>query len=283
VPGRDYGDERTRGSGVSGRDYGDRNRAVWDVVAAKYAADVDADVAALVAGRTTLFDYEVEHIGGLKTWCKRAIVLQCSHGQDALSLWTLGAAEIVGIDFSARMLAVARRKSELLGAPATWVEADALDVPAEFNGTADLVYTGKGALPWIADLNAWAQVVARLLRPGGRMLLTEGHPLDWVWDVHADTFRMDPGSGGYFARQPVPNRDFPQSACRRLSPSDDAARLAVEYQWTTARIVNAVLEAGLVLDRLDEHARPYWDKFPHIPKDELELVPHVLVVVAHTR
>ena len=35
------------------------------------------------------------------------------------------------------------------------------------DATADLVYTGKGALIWMPDLARWADEVARLLRPGG--------------------------------------------------------------------------------------------------------------------
>ena len=32
----------------------------------------------------------------------------------------------------------------------------------------DLVYTGIGALCWLPDIRAWAEVVARLLRPKRR-------------------------------------------------------------------------------------------------------------------
>src|SRR6267378_3877375 len=188
-------------------DYPDRNRQVWNVVAAKYTSEVENQVAALAAGQTTLLEYEIRLLGTLQNWCRRAVVLQCSHGQDALSLWKLGVAEVIGIDFSPRMLALAQRKSQLLGAAATWIEADALEAPGELNGSADLVYTGKGALPWIPALDRWAEVVARLLRPGGRVLLTEGHPLDWVWDVQASIPQIDPESGGYFAQRPIGNRD----------------------------------------------------------------------------
>jgi SAM-dependent methyltransferase len=266
---------------LSQADVRDRNRRVWNVVAAKYAADVDDHVAALTAGQTTLLDYELSLLGTLQSWCRRAIVLQCSHGQDVLSLWKLGVAEVIGIDFSAPMLELARRKTQLLGAAATWFEADALEPPAELDGSADLVYTGKGSLPWLPALDRWAAVVARLLRPGGRLLLTEGHPLDWVWDAQASTFQIDPERGGYFAQQPIGNRDFPQSAYRRLSATDQLDAGPMEYQWTTAQIVNAVLDAGLVLDRLEEHPQPFWPKFPHVAPATLHVLPHVLVLLAH--
>jgi SAM-dependent methyltransferase len=259
----------------------ERNRRAWNVVAGVYEQNVERDVADLRDGRTTFLDYERELLGDLGQWCRNALVLQCSHGLDALSLWTAGAAEVVGVDSSARMLDLARRKSALLGAPATWIECDVLDVPAELDGSMDLVYTGKGSLPWISELDRWAQVIVRVLRRRGRLLLTEGHPLDWVWDPDASTYGLDQRSGGYFADQPVENRDFPSSAFARLSAPGEPTPGPVEHHWTTAMIVNALIGAGLVLDRLEEHAEPFWSKFPNMPPDTRHVLPHVLLVLAH--
>ena len=58
--------------------------------------------------------------------------------------------------------------------------------PAELDGTADLVYTGRGSLIWLGDLDAWAAVIARLLSPTGRFVLFEGHPVEWLFDADAD-------------------------------------------------------------------------------------------------
>jgi SAM-dependent methyltransferase len=43
--------------------------------------------------------------------------------------------------------------------------------------TFDLVYTGAGALCWLPDVRRWAQTVAALLRPGGRLFIREGRPV----------------------------------------------------------------------------------------------------------
>jgi ubiquinone/menaquinone biosynthesis C-methylase UbiE len=72
---------------------------------------------------------------------------------------------VIGVDISDNMIACARAKSDQLGAPATWYCCDILDTPSHLNQTADLVYTGRGALNWIMDIEAWATVVARLLKP----------------------------------------------------------------------------------------------------------------------
>lgn len=121
--------------------------AFWNEIADWYGErDEGAAIAFLRSGGNYLFPAERKALGDLKPWCRRAIHLQCSHGNDALSLLHQGAKEVVGVDISDRRLAVARRKTQALGAPATWYCCDVLQTPQVLNATADLVYTGKGAL-----------------------------------------------------------------------------------------------------------------------------------------
>src|SRR5512147_1728588 len=154
------------------------NRAAWDEASERYERWFDEAVALIRSGGSNLFGAEMELIGDLHGRCRRAIHLQCAGGRDTLSLWNLGADEVVGVDFSPRMLELAGRLTAATGAPARWVEADVLDVPHDLDGTADLLYTGRGAIIWLQDLDRWAAVLRRLLAPGGRLLIFDGHPAE---------------------------------------------------------------------------------------------------------
>ncbi|HEY8600021.1 MAG TPA: class I SAM-dependent methyltransferase, partial [Thermomicrobiales bacterium] len=134
------------------------NRHAWNEGAARYDEQFAASVARLRDGGHALYPPEVRFLGDLRPWCRRAIHLQCAGGEDTLSLWNLGASEVVGVDISDAMIAIARRKSEVLGAPARWFQSDILETPHELDRTADLVYTGKGALNWLHDIDGWARV-----------------------------------------------------------------------------------------------------------------------------
>jgi len=251
------------------------NERVWDVVArSKYARDVDEDVAFIKAGGISLMSHERRLLGDLASWCGRAIHLQCSHGLDALSLWRLGAGEVIGVDMSEEMLALADRKARLLAAPATWVHSNVLDVPAELNATADLVYTGKGAVPWVMDLDRWAAVIERLLKPGGRLFVFEGHPLNWVWEPDATDYKLRPDGGDYFWEEPRANRDFPGSDFTQEMPSASPAPRARERQWTLGEVVTKLADAGLRFERLEEHPEQYWPLFSEIPQVVVERLPH---------
>src|SRR4051812_44423833 len=103
------------------------NRLAWDEAAERYEGWFDEAVALIRSGAVNLFGAEVELMGDLHGRCRRAIHLQCAAGRDTLSLWNLGAEEVVGIDFSPRMLELARRLSAATHAPARWIEADVVD------------------------------------------------------------------------------------------------------------------------------------------------------------
>lgn len=246
--------------------------AFWDEIADTYshgeAGETEA-IELLRNGGSFLFESERQLLGDLRPWCVRAIHLQCSGGLDALSLLRQGAAEVVGVDISERLLASARRKTEALGAAATWRRTDILQTPAELDGTADLVYTGKGALCWMLDLPAWANVAARLLAPGGRLFLFEAHPMTWVWDHEAATFVLDREYGDYFSEK---LREGLFSRVTKATPR--------YHQCTMAQVVNSVIGAGLVLEQLHEYPEPFWNQFPNIPIDTLHCLPQTFALLA---
>jgi SAM-dependent methyltransferase len=255
--------------------------SAWDVTAKVYRRDLERDIGMLRRGEISLQAPELGYLNDLGSWCKRAVHLQCAGGTDTLSLWKLGAAEVVGVDISAQMIAVAELKSMALQAPARWHCCDVIDTPHELDGAADLVYTGKGALPWMMDIEAWASVVARLLRPGGRLYVYEGHPLDWVWDMEASTYQLSPHTGSYFSEQVAQDRGWPMSS-DPIREHADRDRLHVhERQWTLGQIMNSLVAAGLRLARFEEHPDMFWNQFPNLPADLASRLPHTFSLLMH--
>ena len=126
----------------------------WDLAAGKYADTIDADVAALLAGALGLSPPERDVLLPLVDESTRLLHLQCSHGQTALGLWRATGCEVVGLDGSAAMLAIAREKSLRLEAPSErvrFVKADVLAPPSELAGWATVLLTSSGALPWVRE------------------------------------------------------------------------------------------------------------------------------------
>lgn len=132
------------------------NQAFWDEVAPHHARSEFYAVERFLAEPDRLGDIESAEIGDVSG---RAIChLQCHIGLDTLSLARRGA-EVTGVDFSAESLRIARELAERTGIPATFVESDALSAAETLDAQYDVVFTTRGVLMWIADINGWARTV----------------------------------------------------------------------------------------------------------------------------
>ena len=256
------------------REMHDGNRSAWNEAAAHYADTLEEGIIFLRGGGTNFCEAERPYLADLGAWCGRAIHLQCAGGTDTLSLWNLGAKEVIGVDISGDMIAVARAKSDALSAPAEWFCCDVLDTPHELDGTADLVYTGRGAINWLHDMEAWAKVVSRLLKPGGRLFLFEGHPLSWIWDLTATELKLDPVYGDYFRVEAVADQGWGPTYVGDLSKPKEELSHKYESQKTFVQIISPLLAAGLRLERLEEHAETYWQAFERLPPEVVSKLPN---------
>jgi SAM-dependent methyltransferase len=229
----------------------------WESRVPVHAASRTYDLDGLVAGQKRLSDvvaFDEPHLGDLTG--RDVVHLQCHIGTDTLSLARLGA-RVTGLDFSPAALAVARDITVRAGLDVTFVESELYGaVDALGAGRFDLVYTGIGALCWLPDVRRWAATVAALLRPGGRLYLREGHPVLWATEeLGPDRFEL---RYPYFETAPT-RFDEPWTYT-------DGEQLAapVTYQWNhgLGEIVQAVLDAGMVLTRLVEHDEVDWPAYP---------------------
>jgi len=253
------------------------NRTAWDEAAERYEGWLVEAIEEVKRGGTNLFGTEVELIGDLHGRCRRAIHLQCAAGRDTLSLWNLGAEEVVGVDFSPRMLDLAGRLTAATGAPARWVLADVLETPHELDGTADLVYTGRGSLLWLHDLEAWAAVIARLLSPAGRFVLFEGHPAEWLFDADEQGHWIATGYD-YFGGVEA-SKGWAPEYIDRLSLDDADQSWKFARAWTLGEVISALLDADLQLERVAEHPIDWWGGHADVRPEERGRVPLSFSVV----
>ena len=91
----------------------------------------------------------------------------CGTGDLAMAARRAGAGEVVGLDFSERMLERARRKEPEI----EWVQGDVLALPFEDAGF-DAATVGFGVRN-VEDLEAGLRELRRVLRPGGRLAVLE--------------------------------------------------------------------------------------------------------------
>ena len=230
------------------------NKALWDEIApVHFRAYPEVDI--LRKGGIVLDPLEMEALAPVEG--KTLLHLQCHIGTDTLSWARLGAT-VTGVDFSGQSIRYARRLQQELALQATFVEASVYDLPRVLEGEFDIVYTSRGVLCWLRDLDAWAQVIACFLKPGGIFYIMETHPI-------LNAFKeVNPGEleivYPYFHR-PQPTKwddddpDYADSSYVSKHPS-------YEWDWTASDILTALLKAGLTLESFSEHDRLFWKRYP---------------------
>lgn len=166
-----------------------------------------------------------------------ALDICCGTGDLALELRrAIGPdGRVVGSDFSEPMLALARTKSGEQGLAVEFGWADALDLPYGDAGF-DAVTVGFGARN-LADLDQGLAEMARVLRPGGRLVILEitrpqREPLASFYSLWFD--RLVPllgsiaGDSDAYSYLPESVRSFPDP--RSLAQKIDAAGFS-EIRW----------------------------------------------------
>ncbi len=258
---------------ISGMDhFRATNLECWEERADVHAASPDYDVDLLATDPDLLSEvvrFDRPRLGAIEGL--DVVHLQCHIGTDTVSLAKLGAS-VTGLDFSPSALAQARDLAARAGLDVRFVESELYRAPAALGTTYDLVYTGVGALNWLPDIAGWAEVVAALLRPGGRLHLREGHPMLWSLE--------DPRPDGLLSVV------YPYFEVAQPSTFDEPGTYVATdhefvhnrtYEWNhgLGQIVTALLDAGLSLTMLVEHDSVPWDALPgmmeHLAEGEFRL------------
>jgi ubiquinone/menaquinone biosynthesis C-methylase UbiE len=235
--------------------YLDANRTLWNHWARLHAGSDFYDLEGFKAGRSSLQDIEREALGEVAG--RSLLHLQCHFGMDTLS-WAREGASATGVDFSDEAITLARSLSAELGIPARFVCSDLYALPGVLDEQFDVVFTSYGVLPWLRDLSAWGQIVARYLKPGGTFYIVEFHPVMAMLDDTGDRFAYP-----YFPTS-EPLRFEEQGS---YAAGSDTTLVQYEWPYTLGMVVSALIEAGLTIVGFREYPYSPYNCWPFLEED----------------
>lgn len=220
----------------------EKNRAAWNELVDVHIDHPEYRSSLLHKGGHTLKKIELDLLGDVAGL--DLLHLQCQFGLDTLSWARLGA-RAVGVDISDRSIEEANRLKAKVGLEAEFVRSDVLELIGKIDRKFDIVITTYGIHCWISDMKRWAEVVAHYLKPGGRFVFIDDHP------VKVQFYRPPLG---YFdqAAERTPNaRDY---CDRNFRVSGEM----IEWQHPIAEIITVLIEAGLTIRHFQEYPYGYY-------------------------
>lgn len=240
----------------------EENRLSWNEATKAHNSHKGNQAKFFQEGGSTLFPEEVELLGNISGLS--VLHLQCNAGQDTLSLAQLGAA-VTGVDISDEAIAFAQKISQESGIPATFHRADVFDwleETAKRNERFDIVFCSYGAICWLSNLRSWANGIASVLKPCGRFVMVEFHPVAMMFDVDW-THQFPYFTEGKPLTQEEGIGDYVADSAEGLTPWGYETGIenfrnpyrVHEFTWGIGEVITALLEAGLTLDVFKEY--PY--------------------------
>jgi len=234
------------------------NKATWNQKVTVHAQSDMYKMGAFKAGETSLMPYELEALGDVSG--KSLLHLQCHFGQDTLS-WSRMGAKCVGVDLSDEGIKLAKQLNEALKLDAEFVCCNVLDTSQHIKKTFDIVFTSYGVIGWLPDLKPWAKMIAERLKVGGEFYMVEFHPILWMFDYVDGHPKMK----YHYSQDEVIYEEYEGTY------ADNSSKMvSKEYGWNhgLSEVINALIEAGLQIDYLNEYDESPYDVFPDLVKQE---------------
>jgi SAM-dependent methyltransferase len=241
------------------------NRANWDARTPIHVRSRFYGVDGSRSPEVWFAPFEWDDLGDLRG--RSVLHLQCHLGTETVAFARRGA-RATGLDFSPAAVAQARRLAARRGDAVEYVEANVYDAREALPGRRfDLVYTGKGALCYLPDLARWAEIVAGLLNPGGRLYLVEFHPV-------LQSLGPKPGQDDgpelllrhdYLEGRGALERDATYTYTD--GPALDTGTTAYEWAHGLGEVITALSGAGLRTTALRETDHIPWPRWPGMVQD----------------
>ncbi len=221
-------------------DYIEINKRSWNGRTDLHFNSEFYDNVNFIKGRSSLNEIEMKLLGEVRG--QSILHLQCHFGQDTISLNRLGA-DTTGMDFSDKAIQKAKELASATKSKARFICCDIYELPHHLDKEFDFVFTSYGTIGWLPDLDKWADVVSRFLKPDGKFVFVEFHPVVWMFDKNFNGVQYN-----YFNTGPIQEKEEGTYADKNATINQDS----VTWNHSIGEVVGSLIRNGLVINSLNE-------------------------------
>jgi ubiquinone/menaquinone biosynthesis C-methylase UbiE len=237
-------------------DYIKINKDLWNNKTETHYNSDFYDNESFIKGKNSLNDIEINLLGDVRG--KTVLHLQCHFGQDSISLSRLGA-EVVGVDFSDKAIDKAKDLAILTNSSANFICSDIYELPKYLDKQFDIVYTSYGTIGWLPNMDKWAKIVSKFLKPNGKFLIVEFHPSVWMFDEDFKEIKYN-----YFNTEAIIEIEEGTYADKFASIKQES----VGWNHPVSEVVNSLLSSGLEINLLNEYDYSPYNCFNNMIEEE---------------
>jgi ubiquinone/menaquinone biosynthesis C-methylase UbiE len=262
---------------MNNTDFTEANRAAWNETAPIHAAQ---NLKRLLEnfrtpGFSCLETLEIERLQALNLEGKAVAQLCCNNGRELISVKNVfKTGRSVGFDISEEFLTQAVALNTAANQDVEFVRVSVLEIPESFNAQFDLVYITIGALGWLPDLNVFLSTIARLLKPGGNVLIYEMHPMLDMFD-NDENAKLNPleVKHSYFKTTPY----LETGGLDYYSGTNYESKTMYWFHYKLSDLIGGLIRNGLQITAFDEFDYDISAVFAHL--DALEIKPPMCYIL----
>lgn len=232
------------------KQYFETNKGSWNQRVETHFNSKFYDVPAFLAGSSSLNEIELAGLPEVKG--KALLHLQCHFGLDSLSLARMGA-KVTGVDISDQAIAKALQLQQQTKLDAAFICQDVYGFGQQSKQLYDIVYASYGAICWLPDVQLWANLIAKQLKPGGQFFIAEFHPV------------LDLLAGYSYFHQAEPDTSTEGTYTENCDGSEH--EFAV-WSHPISDVTSALLNAGLSIDSFQEFDYSPYDCFENMTEKQ---------------
>lgn len=217
------------------------NRQSWNKRTDAHLKSEFYDMEGFLKGKSSLNDIELKLLGDIKG--KSILHLQCHFGQDTISLSRLGA-KATGVDLSDKAIESAQKITAETQSDTQFVCCDIYNLTNHLDSEFDIVFTSYGTIGWLPDLDKWAKIISRFLKPGGRFVFVEFHPVVWMFDNDFEKiFYRYFNSGAIIETESGTYAD----------KTADITQEYITWNHSLSEVINSLIQNNLEINSLNEY------------------------------
>ncbi|WP_316822731.1 class I SAM-dependent methyltransferase [Pedobacter gandavensis] len=216
------------------------NRQSWNAKTAAHLESDFYDVEGFLNGNSSLKPIELAMLGDIRG--KSILHLQCHFGQDSISLAKMGA-KVTAVDLSDQSIASAKALAKESAVQVNFICCDVYHLPNHLNEQFDIVFTSYGVISWLPDLDKWASIISRFLKPTGKLVFVEFHPVVWMFDDNFEKIAYN-----YFNSGAILETETGTYASKNAAITQDY----VTWNHGLGEVMNALIKNNMEINSLDE-------------------------------